>query len=140
MKREAYISIEDGTVSNKRTMRNLFLGLPDGRYEIRIESKNHRTLSQNRYYFGVVVPLVKEGLIELGHEVSMEETHDFLRSKFNYLEIVDENTGQVERIPKSTTGLTKQGFSNYIERIQQFAAEFLNIVIPEAGKQLKAEL
>jgi hypothetical protein len=140
MKREAYISIEDGDVLTKSTFKRFFDGLQDGRYLLSIESKNKRTLPQNRYYFGIVVPCIQAGLLDTGNEFSKEEVHDFLKARFNYKEVVNYDTGQIEKFPMSTSGLTKQEFSDYIERIQQFASEFLSVVIPDAGQQLKAEI
>ncbi len=130
-----YFNIVDGKFQNQKGIAKAF-ELPDGRYELKITRRNKRTLPQNRYYWGVCVALVHEGLKDMGHEVSIEDTHDFLRSKFNYKEIVNEVTGEVERIPMSTAEMTKEQFSNYVEKIQHFAAEFLSVTIPSPNEQL----
>ena len=79
--------------------------------EITLErKKSKRSDNQNRYYFGVVVQLIMERFKELGHDVSKEDTHVFLRSRFLYTEIVDEKSGEIMRIPKSTTELNKMDF------------------------------
>lgn len=134
------LHIRNGEIVNKSAIRNLFDQLHDGKFLVEISKHNKRSNQQNRYYFGLVVPLVKNGIKDMGTELTTEETHEFLKAKFNYSELVNTETGQVELIPRSTTILTKLAFSEYIQHIQQFAAEFLNIVIPDPGVQLEAEM
>lgn len=132
----AFFAIRAGELIHKSAIKKAFDGLKDGAYELTITRKSKRSLPQNRYYFGVCVNMVKEALHDLGHDISLEETHEWMKSKFNYTEIVNTNTGEVERVPRSTTELSKEDFGAYIEKIQQFAAEFLNIIIPDAGTQM----
>lgn len=101
--------------------------------------KAKRSLMQNAYYHKVVVGAVKKRLIELGHPVSHEEAHEFLKGRFLYTELYDEKTGEVIRIPRSTAGLSKMEFSDYIADIQRFAAETLDIVIGDPNEQLRIE-
>lgn len=98
--------------------------------------KSIRSLSQNAYYHSAVVPLVRQGLKDLGHKLTLEDTHLFLRGKFLKEELVSED-GEVigERI-KSTTELTKSAFADYISEIQQFSAEILGVNIPNPNEQL----
>lgn len=95
------------------------------------KKKKKRSLSQNAYYFGVVCSLVKNGMNEFGSEYDIEETHEFLKSRFNLKEVVNTNTGEVTKIPFSTTKLNTIEFMTYIERIQRFASEELGIIIPD---------
>ena len=112
----------------------------DGKYLIEKSGTNKRSEQQNRYYFGIVVPLVQEGIKHLGTELTKQETHEFLKGKFNYQEISNKETGEYIQVPRSTTILNKEGFSEYIQKIQIFAAEFLNINVPDPGEQLTIEL
>lgn len=100
------------------------------------KKKSIRSLSQNAYYHSAVVPLVRQGLKDLGHKLTLEDTHLFLRGKFLKEELVSED-GEVigERI-KSTTELTKSAFADYISEIQQFSAEILGVNIPNPNEQL----
>lgn len=135
MIKEFYIYKKENQITNMRVLANHLNDLPDSRYRIRIEKANQRSLPQNSFYWGIVIPFVQDGLKHLGHDITKEETHEFLKSKFNYYEIVNENTGECVSIPKSTKRLSKIEFGEYIAKIQQFAAEFLNIVIPDANQQ-----
>ena len=89
------------------------LARDDKEVKVTIEVKKmrkSRSLMQNAYYWGVVVMMVNERLIELGHEIDRQLTHEFLKNRFLYELFVDETTGELIRIPKSTTALTKTEF------------------------------
>jgi len=114
--------------------------LPDGRYIAEISTFNRRSNQQNRYYWGLVVPMIRKGIKELGTDLTHEETHEFLKSRFNKDELVNPGTGEMVEIPLSTTRLTKSEFGEYIENIQRFASEFLGLVIPDPGEQMMIEI
>lgn len=106
--------------------------------EIKVRRKQ-RSYLQNRYYFGVCVQLVCEALRHLGHDVDEEETHELLKSKFNSRKVANEH-GEFIELPTSTTKITTVEMMEYIARIQQWAAEFLGLVIPDPNEQLSIEL
>lgn len=133
------IHIRDGQVVNMTTVKKLFDQLKEGKWMLEISNHNKRSNPQNRYYWGLVIPLVRKGIEDMGTELTSEETHEFLKAKFNVSELVNEDTGQVELLPRSTTILTKEKFSGYVEKIQRFASEFLNIEIPDPGVQLTVD-
>lgn len=138
MKHFTIISMEDGKIKNRKIVSALFGGLKDGRYILEINDYNRRSSPQNRYYWGLVIPLIQKGIKDLGTDLTKEETHEFLKARFNIAntDIVNEQTGETINIPLSTTRLNKEQFGEYIERIQRFGAEFLGIEIPDPGQQL----
>lgn len=75
-----------------------------------------RSLKQNSYYWGAIVPMIAEevGMLE-------EEVHDALRLMF-----LKDRTGKLETI-RSTTQLTTGQFVEYLFDIQVWASSFLNI-------------
>jgi hypothetical protein len=104
---------------------------------IKFERKgSKRSLPQNNYYHGVVVQSVRLGLKEIGYDLTHYETHFFLKQRFNCIEIPNKE-GEAIEVPGSTAKLNKIEFSEYIERIAQWAAEYLSIVIPAADEDLK---
>lgn len=130
MKKQMIISeVVDGRIKKKLEVR-------DGKYVIELSAPNKRSNPQNRYYWGLVVPLVQMGIKDLGTDITKEECHEFLKAKFNAQELVNEETGEYIQIPRSTTALNKEQFCEYISKIQQFASEFLNVVIPDPSTQL----
>jgi single-stranded DNA-specific DHH superfamily exonuclease len=87
-----------------------------------------RSLKQNDYYHSGVVEAVREGFLNIGYRLSHDETHYFLKERFNSIEIPG-NGGILLTVPGSTAQLNKVQFSDYIERIAQFAAEYLGVEI-----------
>lgn len=134
------VRVIDGAIDNMAGILKLFAGVADGKYILERSAFNKRSNPQNRYYHGLVIPMVKRGIEEMGTVLTHDETHEFLKARFNYVELVNADTGEVAQLPRSTTALTKLEFSEYVQKIQQFAAEFLGVVIPDPGVQLKAEI
>jgi tRNA A-37 threonylcarbamoyl transferase component Bud32 len=105
---------------------------------ITVERKRRkRSLMQSAYYWGVVVPIVQKGLNDAGYKVSKEATHDFLKSTFNKQELINESTGEILQTVGSTAQMTTVQMMEYFAEISQWAAEFLNVQIPEPGEQLQ---
>jgi hypothetical protein len=130
---DTFFYIANGSVTNKDAIKKAF-ALSDGKYRLRISRAGKRSIMQNGYYWGCIIPAIQSGLYDLGHEMDKEEIHDWLKGKFNYVEVINKGTGEYERVPISTTKLTKLEFCEYIEKIQRFAAEFLGVVIPDPGQ------
>jgi len=104
---------------------------------ITVERKRKkRSLNQNQYYWGVVVELIYLALKERGWEVNREGTHELLRVRFLSEDKPIGNDGEFVTRVKSTTELDSVEFGTYIECCKQFAAEYLNTVIPEPNDQL----
>lgn len=99
--------------------------------------RSTRSSHQNRYYWGIVIPLVMQGLIELGHDVNKQDTHEFIKANFNYEEILNKDTGELFRMTKSTARLNKNDFGVMIEKLKVFASEYLNVYIPEPNEDLQ---
>lgn len=77
---------------------------------------NKRSVKQNDFYWGAIIPLI-------GDQVGMldEEVHNALRWKF-----LGDNTKALPTA-RSTTELSKGEFVDYILQIQIWASEFLGI-------------
>lgn len=103
------------------------------------KKKSKRTNPQNAYYHAVVVPFLRDCLVDLGHQMTLESTHEFIKAEFNFKEIVNENTGEVKRVPQSTATLSKSEFSDMIDRANLFVSEWCNCSIPEAGQQTEID-
>lgn len=127
MTRPAYLQIKE------------FIAKNEGKHiEINLKkARSKRSDQQNKYMWGVVIPYLQDGFKNIGYQLSKDEVHQFIKSKFNLIEIVNEQTGDTVQVPLSTTQLTKTEFGEYLEKIFQFSAEFLGVVIPSAGEQLE---
>jgi hypothetical protein len=117
------------TIANRERLTDWCKENTGKRVMLKVERKSaKRSLKQNAYYHSAVVEVVREGLLNLGYRLSHDETHYFLKERFNPIEIPG-NGGIQLTVPGSTTGLNKVQFGEYIERIAQFAAEYLGVEI-----------
>ena len=98
------------------------------------KAKKRRSLSQNAYYFGVVLPACLRGFKYLGHErLDIETLHAYFKARYidEPEQIASPHSGEVITLTKTTTNLTTTQMNDYIEAIRRFAAEFLGISIPD---------
>ena len=104
---------------------------------ITIERKRKkRSLNQNCYYWGVVIPLVRKLLEEYGNEVDDEETHSFLKEHVGKLTAsVVGKSGRRVAITKSSASLSTAEFEEYILKITAWAATE-GVVIPSPNEHL----
>jgi hypothetical protein len=129
---------DDGklTIHNRIAVEEWAMQNPGRNVLIKFEKRgSKRSLPQNKYYHAVVVQMVMMGLREIGYCLSHDETHFFLKQKFNPVQLPG-NSGLLIELPGTTTQLNKTEFSEYIERIAQFAVEYLNVEIPPANADL----
>lgn len=129
---------EDGTWKGLKSMRQDMDEAPAGRYIFTCK-KYRKSLSnkQNAYYWACVVPYVIDGLVAMGFDKSLltsENVHEMLKAKFLH-EDLGTNDGEFITITKSTTDLSTSEFMDYLADVQKWAAEFLNITIPDPGEQ-----
>ncbi len=108
----------------ERVRRRIYLlGLAGKEVEIVIKvQRDRRSTKQNRYYFGVVVPMLAE---HCGYEKS--EMHELLAMKFLRIED-DPITGSPRR--RHTPETETVEFAAYVDSCIRLAAE-LDLVIPE---------
>ena len=109
---------------------------------VRIEpEEKKRTQRQNKYLWGVVYKYLVDN--DPGYFVN-EETERLLRGrgiavteivhefcKAQFLPPVDLGIGGGMRITKSTAKLNRQEFNDYVENIRRWAAESLQVFIPD---------
>ena len=147
-KLETYATVKDGTlkISHREIFQENVRQMPSGRYLLTLEKLySKRSSPQNRYYWGVMIPAVQRGFLNLGYELTKDECHEFLKNRFlekrRTKQIVNRVTGEVEMIGILTTkDLTTTEFDDYKDEIQHFAAEFLGENIPDPGEQSELEL
>ena len=134
--------IKNGVLSirNRKLFDKAVLSFGDCEIELKISKKSRkRTIPQNRYYWGVIVFYWNQILEqEHGDHVTQAQTHEFLKSNFNYFEIVNKETGECLRLPKSTTENKTFEMEEYHKICRDKALEFFNVVIPLPNEQLEA--
>lgn len=135
--------VKNGTVSNNRTLlKDAIKSFNNRRITISIqEAFKTRSNKQNAYYWGCIIPIIKQGFKDSwGESHSIKNIHEFLKLEFNYTERVNEITGECVKFPKSTTDNDTRQQEEYHEQIRQFAFDWFNTVIPLPNENLKLEL
>jgi hypothetical protein len=125
--------------------RDALKNLSDGNYKIVIEKiYNKRSNPQNSYLWGVVYPIVKEGLIDAGfdefkQDFDLEMTHEMLKLRFLKRDTRSAE-GNIIVIIGSTRKLSTVDFMAYLENICKWASEYLNVVIPDPEPEQYIEI
>lgn len=132
----------DGSMSDfkRNEARKAFLQFAGKKVRIRIErSYNKRSNNQNRYFHGVVIPVVQQGLIDAGwnEAKSFEWVKDFIKHTVLMHEVVNEKSGEVIKTPRKTSELTTVEFMELVEDVARWASEYLNVCIPLPGEQVQ---
>lgn len=96
------------------------------------------TLPMFGYYFGVVVPFVRECLRDTGTVLSKEEVHEILKCKF-LCEVVMLGNEEAWR-PLSLTEVDRDRVSAFIDDVKVWTYETFGLDIPEPGDQIAMEL
>lgn len=119
-------------IRNRRAFDLGISKLPDT-WELEVTVKRlraTRSLLQNAYYWGVVVQMLSE---HTGY--TPEEIHDFLKMKFipKRLAVCDGNGVIADEfvLGGSTREMNTLDFGEYMEAVRQWAAEALDVVIPD---------
>jgi RNA-binding protein YhbY len=135
---ELKLKIYGRRLMNLPQLQALFSELKDGEYLLTIKNIRKRTLQQNAYYWGVVVPLVKKALRDAGFDEvdDNEAAHEVMKVLFLKREIVNKQTGEMISLPVSSTKLTVPEFNEYLEKVCKWAAEYLDTVIPSPNSAL----
>lgn len=136
-----YGEVRDGLLhlDNKDFAVRQIATLKDGEYTLQIQPyKNIRSGRQNRYYWGVIVELVFEGLQDLGFDAvkTKDDAHAVLKGLFFKDKIWSDDFGELE-IVLSTRNCTTQIFEEKMEEIRQWASLFLSVNIPLPNTQSK---
>lgn len=115
----------------------LMMGDPEIFVEIcvtRVDSK--KTLPQLAYFYGIVLPIIKEALEELeGTSMTKDEVMTILKSLFLYEEILFE--GEFKKVPMSLSKAKKTEVHKFIDDVINFGRDMLDVEIPEPTKEIE---
>lgn len=101
---------------------------------------NKRSNRQNRYYWGVIVPIFQNCMKEEWGEIwSVSDVHEFLKTNCNFEEIINEDTGEVLRKTKSTTENSTADQEKFHERCRNLCKDFFYTEIPLPNEDLELE-
>jgi hypothetical protein len=134
--REAVINIKEGQIDNKGEANKLFRGLKDGKYLVSLKSIRRRSNNQNAYLHGVVIPMVYEGLKEIGFEDvrDHEDAKDIIKRLFLSRKIKNEKLNTTIEVVRKTSELTTIEMMEFVADVQRWASEYLSIIIPDPSQ------
>lgn len=122
---------------NRQLIADAFKHFSGKDIEIVIKRKyKQRSNPQNAFYWGITLPFFQQLFNEAWGEIkSIEEIHEILKATCNYVEIPNPTTGEIQRIPRSTTELTTSEWMDFELQMQQFAMDFFNATLPQPNEQ-----
>lgn len=143
MKVSVNCKVENGVIKTNRKALNEAIQQHNGK-EITItiqRKKKTRSNLQNAFYWGCVIPIFKAAILEQwGERKSINEVHEFLKQNLHFTEKVNESTGEIIRLAKSTTVDSTTDFMVYLDEISKFGKEWFNIDVPEPNEQISLEV
>ena len=98
-----------------------------------------RSKPQMGYYFGCVIPAIREGFREIGYLWSAAKVDEFVRDNFFYNEVVNEKTGTIFKEPLSLKEVDGEVDTSRMEEIlsevRMWAATELSVIINLPNEQ-----
>jgi hypothetical protein len=140
---EIISEVKNGTLTrNTNLIKDAIQTFEGKQIVIKIEkAKKKRSTQQNRFYYGVIIPIVQNCLKEAGHIMTNESTHDLIKLKFlKEALFVNEETGEVIERIKSTTELSTSQFMDLLAEINNFTFEYFGVSLPSPNDDLTLNL
>ena len=140
---EIISEVKNGSLTRNRNLIKDAISTFEGKQlVIKIEKfKKKRSTQQNRFYYGVIIPIVQNCLKEAGHIMTNESTHDLIKLKFlKETLFVNEITGEVIERIKSTTELSTSQFMDLLAEINNFTFEYFGVSLPSPNDDLTLKL
>ena len=143
MNYEIISEVKNGNLTRNRNLIKDAIATFDGKQiVIKIEKfKKKRSTQQNRFYYGIILPIVQNCLKEAGHVMTNESTHDLIKLKFlKETLFVNETTGEIIERIKSTTELSTSQFMDLLAEINNFTFEYFGVSLPSPNDDLTLKL
>jgi len=140
---EIISEVKNGTLTrNTNLIKDAIQTFEGKQIVIKIEkAKKKRSTQQNRFYYGVIIPIVQNCLKDAGHILTNESTHDLIKLKFlKETLFVNQDTGEVIERIKSTTELSTSQFMDLLAEINNFIFEYFGVSLPSPNEDLTLKL
>jgi hypothetical protein len=127
--------ITNGRPVDMHLVEDAFRSYEGKRVEINVKKFSYqRTNQQNRYWRGIVIPLIQEYSESMGEYLSEDDWHEYYVNKgyFGYKEV--KVRGVVERRPKRSHEADTLEFNNAKEKVQREWAE-RGLIIPDPNQK-----
>lgn len=113
-----------------------------GKYEVDIKKLSRRSLPQNSYLHGVLIPEFRKALNSVGYdEVRTDgQAKEIIKAMFLKRSVVNKETGEMLDYVQRTSELSKEHMSILIDEVIKYCAENMNYQIPFPNEQLEIDL
>lgn len=136
-------NIKDGKLSlkSKKKVEQELSTMKDGFVKLEVHYVNQRSLPQNNYIHGVLIPEFRKALVSVGYgEIKTDEqAKRIMKSMFLTREVSNEVGGNPVHYVQDTSDLSKSEMGELIEDVIRFASENCNYQIAYPNEQLKAD-
>ena len=125
----AYIRQGRLTIEDRKRLTDLVLAAKDGEYRLTL-SRNYsiRSVSENAYYWGCIIPAFVAGYKETqGETIEPEAAHELLKLACNGKTVYLGN--EFVTIGQSTAKLVTVEYENYLERCRYWIAQYFGIEV-----------
>lgn len=89
-----------------------------------------RSNNQNAYLWGAVYPSITGFFMSLGEVFSLEDTHEWCKTKFNQKPLFDPEADEYILVGGSTAAMNKEEFGEYIDKIRSYFQSTFHHYIP----------
>lgn len=129
---------DEGDITNLQVLADNLKELEAGRYLVRIERSNKRTLDQNAYLHAGVIPCLLHALRDMGYNdvENVKDAKVIFKGLFCKKDFVNEETGEVLTSPQDTRDMSTIELSEAIEKCGQWLAE-KGYYLPPPKSQLR---
>ncbi len=103
-----------------------------------VKNEDKKSNPQLRYFFGIVLPIIKQAFEEMqGETYSKEDIVTLLKDMYFYEEKYSPISQTNIKIPMSLEHAKKAELGKFIEKCVNFATDILNVTIPESTNYVK---
>lgn len=140
-----YGKIVDGElqiISAKKVAQEIS-NLEDGLVELTLKHKNQRSLQQNAYLHGLLIPEFRKALNSVGYEIKDDvQAKRIFKALFLTRHVENHNKdGVLAEVPivLDTSTLNKKEMSELYDEVIRFCAEHMNYQIPYPGEKMEID-
>ena len=139
MSREFIIHKRDGAFQNTKAWREFWEQADDGRYLVRVQAHNKRSIPQNAW-FHAVLPEILYALRDAGFDDIRTEDDAKELIKWLFFRKSVTNGSETFEIVERTSEQSKINFADKADEIIRWASEYLGIDIAPPEKQLEMRI
>lgn len=133
--RSLILHTSDTGIVNRRAFDEFFKEMPKGRWLVDVKNINSRTLPQNAYLHGVLIPEFRKALNNVGYDVKNDEQAKLVMKNMFLSRTIEREDGAVLEYVEDTRNLTTTEMSTLVDDVVRFSAEHLGYVIPLPNEQ-----